>query len=57
VPDPLGKLTNARVLFQRCCRELLPRMALDSRLHPAQLGDALLQSRDAAFHMLPRLFP
>jgi hypothetical protein len=60
VPDALGELIeehHRKVLLQRRSRKLLPSVALDGRLHPSQFGDALLQRRDAALNVLPRLQP
>ena len=59
MPDALGELIeeHRKVLLQRRSRKLLPSVALDGRLHPSQFGDALLQRRDAALNVLPRLQP
>ena len=57
VPDALGELIekHRQILPQRRRRELLPRVALDGLLHPAQFRDARLEIRHARLHLRPRL--
>jgi hypothetical protein len=57
VPDALRKLIekHGEIFLQSHRGELVARMPFNRGLHAAQFRDALLQSRDAALDVLPRL--